>query len=277
MARSPTDATRFTSTTPHATKPFYPASNNPGPSTLPGNGAAAAPAGETPQQKVRRLREAANRAREGRMTTFDRLVVRGRVWADRAHRVTAIGLIGITCITGAATVYALGDMMIYNRRRRREYFAEQKALTEAAVQDASVALRSGTATAEQLKLLEQQRGQAAVAAEMRAKVQDMREARAAAAAAPLVVEKADGGEGILASATGWLFKGLKKEDRPDVGYGNGEEEGGEQGLAKAVEARRAEMVEEERRREASGGPLDRLGKVEEEEGKGGWTSFMTRK
>ncbi|KFY54075.1 hypothetical protein V496_07327, partial [Pseudogymnoascus sp. VKM F-4515 (FW-2607)] len=98
MARSPTDATRFTSTTPHATKPFYPASANPGPSTLPAHdsSAAAAPAGETPQQKVRRLREAANRAREGRMTGFDRLVVRGRVWADRAHRVTAIGLIGIT-------------------------------------------------------------------------------------------------------------------------------------------------------------------------------------
>lgn len=99
MARSPTDATRFTSTTPHATKPFYPASNNPGPSTLPSHEGAAAPAGESPQQKVRRLREAANRAREGRLTGFDRAVVRGRVWADRAHRVTAMGLIGITCLS----------------------------------------------------------------------------------------------------------------------------------------------------------------------------------
>ncbi|OBT76273.1 hypothetical protein VF21_03334 [Pseudogymnoascus sp. 05NY08] len=273
MARSPTDATRFTSTTPHATKPFYPTSSNPGPSTLPAHeaGAAAAPAGETPQQKVRRLREAANRAREGRLTGFDRAVMRGRVWADRAHRVTTLGLIGITCIAGAVTVYALGDMMIYNRRRRREYFAEQKAITESATQDAAVALRSGTATAEQLKLLEQQRGQAAVAAEMRQKAAEMREARANAVEA--VPEKVEG-KGVLASATGWLFKGLKTEDRPEVGYENVVDERGVQGgVTRAVEARRAEE-----KREANGGPLDRLGTEEEkEEGKGGWTSFMTRK
>lgn len=54
------------------------------------------PAGETPQQKVARLRAAANRAREGKMTGFDKAIVKGRVWADRAHRVTALGLIGIT-------------------------------------------------------------------------------------------------------------------------------------------------------------------------------------
>ncbi|KFZ06581.1 hypothetical protein V501_07277 [Pseudogymnoascus sp. VKM F-4519 (FW-2642)] len=274
MARSPSDATRFTSTTPHATKPFYPTSSNPGPSTLPANEAAAAPAGETPQQKVRRLREAANRAREGRLTGFDKVVMRGRVWADRAHRVTTLGLIGITCIAGAVTVYALGDMMIYNRRRRREYFAEQKALTEAATQDAAVALRSGTATAEQLKLLEQQRGQAAVAAEMRQKAAEMREARAAA----LVLAEKEEGKGIMASATGWLFKGLKTEDRPEVGYENLVDERGVQGgVTRAVEARRAEVAATER--EANGGPLDRLGTEEEsEEGKkGGWTSFMTRK
>ncbi|KFY72785.1 hypothetical protein V499_07120 [Pseudogymnoascus sp. VKM F-103] len=268
MARSPSDATRFTSTTPHATKPFYPTSSNPGPSTLPPNEAAAAPAGETPQQKVRRLREAANRAREGRLTGFDKVVMRGRVWADRAHRVTTLGLIGITCIAGAVTVYALGDMMIYNRRRRREYFAEQKALTEAATQDAAVALRSGTATAEQLKLLEQQRGQAAVAAEMRQKAAEMREARANAAP----VEKVEEGKGIMASATGWLFKGLKTEDRPEVGYENlVDERGVKGGVTRAVEERRAE-------REANGGTLDRLGTEEnEDEKKGGWTSFMTRK
>ena len=99
MVRSATDATRFTSTTPHATnrpkaKPFYPQAANPG------NGpkivAEKGPAGETPQQKVARLRAAAARAREGKMTGFDKAVVKGRVWADRAHKVTALGLIGIT-------------------------------------------------------------------------------------------------------------------------------------------------------------------------------------
>lgn len=41
------------------------------------------------------------------MTGFDRLVVRGRVWADRAHRVTAIGLIGITCSSSFAFTITL--------------------------------------------------------------------------------------------------------------------------------------------------------------------------
>ena len=45
--------------------------------------------------------------------------------------------------------------MIYNRRKKREYFAGQKALAEAALQDAEVALRDGRATGDQIALLEQ--------------------------------------------------------------------------------------------------------------------------
>lgn len=96
MPRSASDATRFTSTTPHAAKPFYPASANPGQAL----GRSTAPAGETPQQKVRRLRAAASRAKEAHLTTFDKVVVNGRVWADRAHRFTALTLIGITGMCG---------------------------------------------------------------------------------------------------------------------------------------------------------------------------------
>lgn len=96
MPRSATDATRFTSTTPHAhTKPPPSAANiNRGtkPARTPG------PPGETPQEKVRRLRAAADRARDAQVTTFDKLLVRGRVWADRAHRFTALSLIGATCM-----------------------------------------------------------------------------------------------------------------------------------------------------------------------------------
>lgn len=54
------------------------------------------PPGETPQEKVRRLREAAARAREAQISPVDKFLVKGRVWADTAHRVTVMGLIGIT-------------------------------------------------------------------------------------------------------------------------------------------------------------------------------------
>lgn len=82
--RSVADATRFTATGPHAFTRTPPASPTP----------AAAP--ETPQQRVARLRGAAQQAKLAQVSTFDRLVDRGRIWADRAHRVVAIGLIGAT-------------------------------------------------------------------------------------------------------------------------------------------------------------------------------------
>lgn len=93
MPRSATDATRFTSTTPHASaKP-------PSASRLPARGIPLkkpGPPGETPQEKVKRLRAAADRARDAQVSQFDKILVRGRVWADRAHRFTALSLIGIT-------------------------------------------------------------------------------------------------------------------------------------------------------------------------------------
>ena len=101
MPKSAIDATRFTPTTPHASAkhpPSPPSSNVASSSTaspLP-NRTMPGPPGETPQQKVRRLREAAARARDAKVSGFDRVLVRGRVWADRAHRFTALSLIGIT-------------------------------------------------------------------------------------------------------------------------------------------------------------------------------------
>ena len=91
MARSASDATRFTATTPYASaKPqgqFTPSPVQMG---------HAAPSGETPQQKIARLRAAASRARTGKESTFDSVVRVGRRWADRAHRLTAYSLIGLT-------------------------------------------------------------------------------------------------------------------------------------------------------------------------------------
>src|SRR6266480_4265677 len=86
MSRSsPADPTLFTSTTPHASAK---------PSTVKIGGRA--PPNETPQQKVARLREAARRAKEGQKGSFDKVVARGRVWADRAHKFTPLSLIGFT-------------------------------------------------------------------------------------------------------------------------------------------------------------------------------------
>jgi hypothetical protein len=84
------DPTLFTSTGPYAAaKPAPPRAT-----IIPIRGPA--PPNETPQEKVARLREAARRAKIGNESTFDKVVARGRVVADFAHRFTTLSLIGFT-------------------------------------------------------------------------------------------------------------------------------------------------------------------------------------
>jgi hypothetical protein len=88
MARTVEDATRFTPNGPYASRPSTRATvlqfSDP------------APAEETPQQKIARLREAARRAKIAQESTFDKVVASGRTWADRAHRATVYGIIAFS-------------------------------------------------------------------------------------------------------------------------------------------------------------------------------------
>ncbi|CUS09189.1 unnamed protein product [Tuber aestivum] len=114
--RSVADATRFTPTGPHAF------------TRTPMSAAAAATTGETPQQRVARLREAARRAKLDQISAVDKIIDRGRVWADKAHRIVAISLIGATVLCGGFTIFASIDMVLYARRKKRAYLEEQRAL-----------------------------------------------------------------------------------------------------------------------------------------------------
>ncbi|CCU81629.1 hypothetical protein BGHDH14_bgh05244 [Blumeria hordei DH14] len=145
--RSAIDATRFTSTIPHASS--IPPKNGPRktPSRIPGL------PGETPQEKVKRLRAAADRARNAQMTQFDRFIARGRVWADIAHTITTTTLIAASFIAGGVTIYALTDMIIYNRRKKAQFFHEQKTQLENAILTARKAINDGTATEAQINFI----------------------------------------------------------------------------------------------------------------------------
>ena len=82
------DSTRFTATGVWAhTKPGRA-------TTLPF--AEPAPKNETPAQKVKRLREAANRAKMAQVTRWDYAYLWGRNAADVAHRLTVYGIIFAT-------------------------------------------------------------------------------------------------------------------------------------------------------------------------------------
>ncbi|KAL3424206.1 hypothetical protein PVAG01_03487 [Phlyctema vagabunda] len=266
MPKSVTDATRFTSTTPHAsarppsayTKPIPNASRlrTPGPT------------GETPQQKVARLRAAAAKTRDAKISTFDKVLVHGRVWADRAHRFTTLSLIGITFICGGVTVYALGDMMIYNRKKRAEFYAQEKATRENAIEKAKLAISHGTASQDDIEFIERE--------------ETYRQ----------YMEERINKPGLWKRSTQWLFSSLKKDDEisgeSSTKKASGDATAGsaEGSVLKALEDKKnvaegkiTQAISAEKNRQRTGGPLDRLGSSDDENTPkaGGWTSFMNVK
>lgn len=121
MSRSAIDATRFTATSPHAySKPFAirsssasASSSHPLPPSFlsplsrknappsqksPNTPSSSSPqkSAETPAQKVARLRAARFAAKYAEAPLWDRIVIRGRYVADKAHRITVYSLMGLT-------------------------------------------------------------------------------------------------------------------------------------------------------------------------------------
>ncbi|PVH87260.1 hypothetical protein DL98DRAFT_510123 [Cadophora sp. DSE1049] len=276
MPRSATDATRFTSTIPHQSKAQLPSRNLPPRKPAP----TASPTGETPQEKVRRLRAAADRARDAQITTFDKVVIKGRVWADRAHKFVTLSLIAATVVAGGVTVYALGDMMIYNRKKRAQFFEEQKAIRANAIYKARQAIEAGTATEEDIKFIS---------------LEDEHAARIEALARAKKEKK-----GIFKRGKEWLFSGLKNEEEGEdvgsserrLGYEALSEEDDalgerESDIVRAIEekklaisAKAKQAFADEKERQRKGGPLDRLGTKFEDEDQPkstSWTSFLGRR
>lgn len=87
------------------------------------------------------------------MSLSDRIIDRGRIWADYAHRFTTYALLGVTGISTVVAVYGLTSLVAHNRRQKRAWIERELQR----LQDAQTAFLKGEATAEQLHLLEQER------------------------------------------------------------------------------------------------------------------------
>lgn len=186
----------------------------------------------------------------------------------------------IAVAAGGVTVYALSDMMVFNRRKRAQYFEEQKALHANAIYNAKQSIAAGTATEEEINFIKREDEHAA-------RLEEFARAKA---------EK----KGIFKRSKEWLFSGLKKEEEGHelgtsekilgheaLGEENdtlGERESdivraiGEKKMAITSKARDAFAQEKENQK--AGGPLDRIGtKADDNEQpkSGGWTSFMGRR
>jgi len=145
LSKSTGDSTRFTATGVWA---------RPGMRKTTLEFAGPAPKGETPQQKVKRLREAANRAKMAQVTKWDVMYFYGRTAADFAHRATVYGIVFATGCIGVLAVFAIGDMVVYNRRKRAMFFEQQEKIQADILARARDAVSGGYATPAQTALVE---------------------------------------------------------------------------------------------------------------------------
>ncbi|KAL2022479.1 hypothetical protein VTK56DRAFT_5308 [Thermocarpiscus australiensis] len=301
--RSVSDATRFTATTPHvsdkaAAPRFALPRSRPGaaPAGGPGGGDAAAPLGETPEQKVARLRAAHQRAKEAQISKFDKVVDVGRRIFNSVHKVTVFGLFGFTVVAALATAYTAFDMITYNKKRTAEWVEAQKKLEADSLEAARLAYMTGKATEEQIALVEEQlerERQSGRKTSFFSKVPSVlgapepptadssakagsEQQRATGAAR----DQAGGRDADSApQKTGlwaWLTSNLKKEEEGDdvmssqrrLGYDSLSEEDRGTGvrdsdIVRAVEekirAKGHAAFEKEKENQRTGGPLDRVG------------------
>ncbi|KAL8658560.1 MAG: hypothetical protein Q9202_007527 [Teloschistes flavicans] len=167
MSRTVADATRFTATAPHAySKPsqilrsantFSASPNTPSSSasatSIPSHLRQppipnpkmpnAPPRPETPKQKVERIRAERMAQKLNSLTLWDRTVIRGRIWADRAHRITLYFLLTFSVLCFAVGGFATVDMILYNRRQKRLFYAVQTSIYNETLMAAIEAEKAG--------------------------------------------------------------------------------------------------------------------------------------
>ncbi|KAJ0158733.1 hypothetical protein CTA2_11003 [Colletotrichum tanaceti] len=152
--RSASDATRFTSTTPHAasknTTTSTTAATTPQAPRLPSR-----QPGESPEERVRRLRAAHEAARAAQISSVDRVIGGSRRLFDFAHKFTVLGLVSFTAIAGLVSVYSVYDMVTYNKQRRNDFVEAQRKMEEDSLASARIAFINGTATDAQVTLVEE--------------------------------------------------------------------------------------------------------------------------
>ncbi|KAI0204446.1 hypothetical protein F4808DRAFT_413549 [Astrocystis sublimbata] len=238
--RSVADATRFTSNRPHANtksasspnvkaaaaaqKPHTKPQSPPPPPQRPQQLPRRSVPNETLDERVRRLRAAHLAAKQHSVSRMDKVIDSSRRLFDAAHKFTVVGLIGFSGIALLVTAYATVDMMMLNRKRRNEFFAVQKQLREDSLEAARLAYMTGTATDDQIALVEDATAQAeksgrplpsilsrpqsaAPAGGREAYADSDLAAKRQGQGAPEVEEEEKKG-----GLTGWLFGGLRKED-----------------------------------------------------------------
>ncbi|TGJ86575.1 hypothetical protein E0Z10_g2200 [Xylaria hypoxylon] len=275
--RSVADATRFTSNTPHANtkSPAGRSSSSPNASALPrgggvgGLGVAGSIQKESMEERVRRLRAAHLAAKQHSVSRMDQVIGGSRRLFDAAHKFTVMGLIGFSGIALLVTVYATADMMMYNRKRRNEFFSLQKQLKEDSLEAARLAYMTGTASEEQISLVE----------DATAKAKESGIALPSILSAPHSAARAGGRESKVSFAQtnaaetdekkdgAWPYGGLEKEEDADDRWRTTPTTAD---VAGSLRDKATAAFEQERDTQRRGGPLDQVGLDAGADKKKGW-------
>ncbi|KAL4724163.1 hypothetical protein ACLX1H_008775 [Fusarium chlamydosporum] len=253
--RSVKDATRFTSTIPHATSKT--AQRTP---RIPG---------ETPEQRVRRLRQAHLAAQHAQISKTDRFIDASRRFFDVAHRWTVGSIVIFTAVAGVVSVYSVWDMVQYNRARRAEWVEAQKRLEADELAMARLAYIKGEATEDQILLVEEANQAAQARGEKLPPLLAAPEHRThfEEHIKPTFQEKTEenttktsSGKGVLGVFSGVLGGGEKKEEVKEQAT-QGLEEAQTQltKLAADGKMKLEQAIQTERENQQNGGPLDQLG------------------
>ncbi|KAG6138793.1 hypothetical protein E4U38_000282 [Claviceps purpurea] len=265
--RSVLDATRFTSTLPHAASK----------TAVVGRVASSAALkqsprvpGETPEQRVQRLRKAHQAAQQAQISPVDRMVEGSRKFFDVAHRWTVRALIFFTILAGFVSVYSVWDMVQFNQARRAEWIEAQKKFEADELALARIAYLRGDATEEQMELVEEVNRRAQEKGIKLPPLLDTPEHRthfeervrptfSGVETEHAVKEKEktrQEGKGIWGVVTG-LFGGSKKTESSSVTAES--VVAGDAGVVQSIETKARDAWETEKQNQVQGGSLDQLG------------------
>lgn len=264
--RTVKDATRFTSTVPHATSKTVQRT-----ARIPG---------ETPEQRVRRLRQAHLAAQNAQVSKADKIIDAGRRFFDVAHRWTVGGIVTFTVVAGVVSVYSVWDMVQYNRARRAEWIEAQKRLEADELAMARLAYIKGEATEDQILLVEEANQAAEARGEKLPPLLAAPEHRTHfeenikptfQGKTEESATKTSSGKGVLGIFSGVLGGGAKKEEvKEETTQGLAEAQTQLTKLAADGKEKLDQVIQAERENQQRGGPLDQLGTQPAASGKSWW-------
>ena len=157
-------------------------------------------------------------------------------------------------VAGGVTVFSLGDMILYNRRKRKAFFEEQNRLLQERLAEARQANARGTADDDQMLLLNRIRAADEAEAERRNRPSVWKSFKGLFTTKGLMEEDTHGrpqsenGSSEGAKLLGAQDKGSIPEEAPARGGA----------VLQAVEEKRREEGREIQRRKVEGGVLDKL-------------------